>query len=97
MNSKIVVYVDLDDPLCDYTSLFNQGLLGNPKIKYSQSLTGFFLNLELIPNAIDAFKWLDNRDEFDVYILSAPSIHNPHCYTEKRLWVEKGRMIFKEK
>jgi hypothetical protein len=25
----------------------------------------------------------------DVYILTAPSSYEPHCYIDKRLWIEK--------
>ena len=27
--------------------------------------------------------------QFDVHILTAPSVRNPHSYMEKRLWIEK--------
>ena len=42
-----------------------------------------------MPNAIEVYNWIDNQPEFDVYILTAPSIRNPHCYSEKRILVEK--------
>jgi hypothetical protein len=48
---------------------------------------GFFENLEPIDGAIESINQL--RKQFDVYILTAPSNRNPHCYTEKRLWIEK--------
>lgn len=40
-------------------------------------------------DAIDVFKWLNNQSRIEVYILTAPSIYNPHCYSEKRIWVEQ--------
>ncbi|GAB3479455.1 5' nucleotidase, NT5C type [Marinomonas epiphytica] len=60
-----------------------------PKVLYPQSQHGFFANLEPIPNAIESVKLLINSEHFDPYILTAPSIKNPLCYTEKRIWIEK--------
>lgn len=38
---------------------------------------------------IIVYQWMDLQPELDVYILTAPSIKNPHCYSEKRIWVEE--------
>jgi 5'(3')-deoxyribonucleotidase len=84
---KDIVYIDMDDTICDYMSHHNKMSKLNPDIKYPQSQKGFFLNLEPIEGAIDAINQL--RKKYDVYILTRPSYLNPHCYTEKRLWIEK--------
>ncbi len=57
-----------------------------PEIEFPQSLPGFFENLAPKVNAVDSF--LNLADSYDVHILSAPSVYNPLCYTEKRVWVE---------
>ena len=54
---------------------------------YPQSRIGFLLNLEPIPGAKETIAKL--QQHFDIKILTKPSYLNPHCYTEKRLWVEK--------
>ena len=33
-------------------------------------------------------KYLNSVEYFTIYILTAPSIKNPLCYIEKRLWIE---------
>jgi 5'-nucleotidase len=84
---NIRIYVDMDNVLCDYDKAFNRKLREQPEIAYPQSQYGFFLDLEEIFDACDYFALLSKR--FDVWILTAPSIQNPMCYTEKRIWVEK--------
>ena len=88
-NEKIVIYIDMDDTLCDYKSAFEKALQNNPGTQYPQSVPGFFLNLEPLLNAIETFQWFFEEPQFDVYILTEPSPKNPHSYTEKRLWVER--------
>ncbi len=39
--------------------------------------------------SIEVINRLRGVDVFDVYILTAPSVRNPLCYTEKRLWIEQ--------
>jgi 5'-nucleotidase len=84
---KDIVYIDMDGVMADFYGAKTKEILRNPKNSFPQSNYGFFLNLKPIPMAIDSIKGLMNH--FDVYILTAPSILNPLCYTEKRLWVEK--------
>ena len=79
----------MDDVLCDFTGAFNEALLRAPEIRYPQSQYGFFSNLEPISGAIESVSELIRSERFEPYILTAPSILNPLCYTEKRLWVEK--------
>ena len=87
-NLKKNIYIDMDDTLCDFKSAYLKSMDMHPKIKFPQSTPGFFTNLDPLPGALNCFNWLNNQPEFDVYILTAPSIKNPLCYTEKRLWIE---------
>jgi 5'(3')-deoxyribonucleotidase len=89
IESKIIIYVDLDDTLCDYQFAYDQVKKLYPELKFPQSQPGFYDSLLPLPDALEVFRWLCEQERFDVYILTAPSIHNPLCYTEKRLWVEK--------
>lgn len=86
----MIVYLDMDDVLCDFTGTFYKYIERNPGIQYPQSQYGFFANLAPIEGAIDAVNALIKSETYDPYILTAPSIHNPLCYTEKRVWVENA-------
>ncbi|WP_051536832.1 5' nucleotidase, NT5C type [Shewanella marina] len=85
----MIIYVDMDDVICDFQKAFNEATLKNPQIKYPQSQYGFFANLEPIKGAISAVSAINDCPKYDFYILTAPSPRNPLCYTEKRVWVEK--------
>jgi 5'(3')-deoxyribonucleotidase len=85
----MIVYIDMDDVLCNFTETANQDLKLNPAIKFPQSQYGFFTKLLPLPGAINAVQALLNSDKYTPYILTAPSVKNPLCYTEKRIWVEQ--------
>jgi len=80
-----IIYIDMDDTICD----FKQAIKYRRKLQFPQSKIGFFENLKPIDGAIDGVNFLREQQDVDVYILTAPSIKNSHCYTEKRLWIEK--------
>lgn len=84
---NIVIYVDMDGVLCDFIKEYDKRLLAYPKQKYPQASYGFFESLDPMHNAINAFKFLEKN--FNVHILTAPSVDNPLCYTEKAVWVKK--------
>lgn len=84
---KKIIYIDMDDVLCDFKGAYQEALLKNPDIKYPQSQYGFWQKLKPIDNAVETVTYL--KKHFDIYILSAPSIYNPLSYTEKRVWVEE--------
>ena len=67
---------------------FSKALKMNPTVQYPQSQYRFFANLRPIEGAIEAVKSLVDSDEYDPYILSAPSTKNPLSYAEKREWIE---------
>lgn len=89
MNGHKIIYIDMDDTLCDYQTMHDAARALQPDIPYPQSQAGFFLNLPPYENAIETASWLFEQPEFLVLLLTAPSVHNPLCYTEKRLWVER--------
>lgn len=81
------IYIDMDNVLCDYDTAHQKALSEEPGIHFPQSQYGFFANLKPIKDGIESVIELSRNNE--VYILTAPSIHNPFSYTEKRVWVEK--------
>ncbi len=83
----MIIYIDMDDTICQLVSSYKKVRKENPEEQFPQSLPGFFENLEPMPGAIEAVNQL--RSWAEVYILTAPSVRNPLCYTEKRLWIEK--------
>ena len=83
-----IIYVDMDDVLCDFMGSYKYCIKKNPEMKYPQSRIYFFRDLEPLNGAINAFKKLSDLPNTEVYILSAPSEYNPLSYTEKRIWVE---------
>ncbi|MEY8215482.1 MAG: hypothetical protein RPR97_13495 [Colwellia sp.] len=87
--TKKIVYIDMDCTLCDYKAGFMKHAAKYQDLKYPQSQPGLYENLKPMPNAIDIFQWLNQRNELAVFILTAPSIKNPHSYSEKRIWVEE--------
>jgi len=87
-NGKLVrIYVDMDNVLCDYSLMYEKMLEKEPDIKYPQSQYKFFEDLEPILDAVESYKKLSNH--YDMRILTAPSIENRLCYTEKANWVFK--------
>ncbi|WP_216646157.1 MULTISPECIES: 5' nucleotidase, NT5C type [unclassified Marinobacter] len=78
----------MDDTLCDFKDAFLNAVRMNPAIRYPQSQYRFFANLKPIEGAIETVKDLIDSDEYDPFILSAPSTRNPFSYAEKREWVE---------
>ena len=49
----------------------------------------FYADLVPVEGAIYGINALQSSGKYEVYILTAPSVLNPMCYTEKRIWVEK--------
>lgn len=78
----------MDGVLCDFATAHAEALINNPRILFPQSQYGFFRNLRPIDGAIETITILRARPDLDIYILTAPSVENPLCYSEKREWVE---------
>lgn len=82
------IYVDMDDTICYYTPRYNQKKAQNPDIQWPQSQYGFFLSLRIMPN-VGRYLYILSK-YYDIWILTRPSVKNPLCYTEKRVWVEEN-------
>lgn len=87
--SKAIIYVDMDHVLCDYEEAWARQKALYPDLEFPQSQPGMYIGMNPLPGAIDTFHWLNDHPNSDVYILTAPSVYNSHCYSEKRDWVEK--------
>ena len=86
---KNILYIDMDDVICDYKKAFERALNFTPDIAYPQSQYGFYSNLLPVEDAVESVKKLIQSKMYDTHILTAPSIRNPFSYTEKRIWIEK--------
>lgn len=82
-----MIFVDMDGVLCDYMGRYLEYRELYPEVEYPQSVPGFFRSLSPMKGALDAFRYMKQRD--DVIILTRPSYHNLHCYTEKAEWVRE--------
>ncbi len=89
-----IVYIDMDDTLCNYHGAYSQAVKDNPAIKYPQSQYGFFERLKPTAGAVEAVKRLIVSEHFDPFVLTSPSVRNPLCYTEKRVWIEKHFCLY---
>jgi len=85
----MIIYVDMDDVLCDFSGAHKKALELNPVILIPQSQFGFYQKLDPLPGAIETLKSLHASSMYTPYILTAPSTKNPFSYTEKRVWVEE--------
>lgn len=79
--------VDMDGVLCDFAEAYFRMRRERPEVAFPQSIPGIFEDLRPIDRAIETVNRL--RQKFDVWVLSAPSVRNPHCYSEKRIWIER--------
>lgn len=86
---EIIIYIDMDDVVCNFSESYHQNRLEFPQEEFPQSKQGFFLNLQPVESSIGVINNLRDIEFFDVYILTAPSVRNPYCYIEKRLWIEQ--------
>ena len=85
---KRIVYVDMDGVLCDFENAVDRARKTDPDELYPHSAAGFYRSLMPLPGALEAMDRMLSSPDLDLYILTAPSVYNPLCYTEKRLWVE---------
>jgi len=83
-----IIYIDMDGVLCDFEGAKKAAISINPNLEYPHSVEGYYRELTPLFGALEAVKALEASPKYTPYILTAPSIYNPACYTEKRLWVE---------
>ena len=84
-----IIYIDIDDTLADWTGGMDKAKELNPAMSFPQAEYGFYSNLTPIDGGVEAIEWLLSSRFFNPFVLTAPSVMNPMCYTEKRVWVEK--------
>jgi 5'(3')-deoxyribonucleotidase len=89
MDIKKIIYVDMDNVLCNIKKLAREKFTQFPDMKYPQSQYGFFIELEEIENAVKSVKNLQEECGFDIWFLTAPSWQNPMCYAEKNYWIRQ--------
>ncbi len=75
----------MDDTINLYTTHFTK--LREHQYHYPQAKEGFYIDIPPNEDAIKYVKLLSSI--YDIYFLTAPSLKNPHSYSEKRLWIEK--------
>ena len=83
------VYVDMDYILYDFDTAYRRSKSNFSEIAYSHSQPDFFVGLKPLSSALATFNWLNDKEHFDLSVLTAPSVWNPQPFTEKRLWIEK--------
>lgn len=81
------VYVDMDGVLCNFAKARAEELARDPSQPYPQAQFGFWMDLEPIEGAVEAFNALCAN--YDVWILSKPSFDNINSFSEKAYWVKK--------
>jgi 5'(3')-deoxyribonucleotidase len=84
----MVIFIDMDDTIADYTANVKKYKTLNPTQPFPQAQWGFFLELEPLPGAIESIKYLVEIGH-DVRFLSRPSTKNYNCYSEKAYWISK--------
>lgn len=75
----------MDDTINLYTTHFIK--LREHQNHFPQAKEGFYIDIPPNEDAIKYVKLLSSI--YDIYFLTAPSLKNPHSYSEKRLWIEK--------
>lgn len=55
---KKIIYIDMDDVLCDFSSAHKKALLENPEIIYPQNQYGYWRKLKPLKNAIETVTYL---------------------------------------
>lgn len=83
------LYVDMDDVLAQFTGKVEATPV-EVKEAYNNEcdlIPHFFADLEPVEGAVEAYHRLSAQ--FDTYILSAGSWHNPTAWSDKLLWVKR--------
>ncbi len=89
MNTKRVLYIDMDNVLVDFSSGIKR--MDKKDIrKYEEDLDdapGIFALMDPLVGAIEGYKKL--AEKFDTYVLSTAPWNNPSAWSDKVQWVKK--------
>lgn len=83
---KKILLIDQDNVMADFNTAVDEAKIKTPGIEFPQCQYKFFENLEPIRGAIPSINKLSKY--YDIIFLTRPSVRNPLCYTEKRMWIE---------
>lgn len=86
---KKIIYVDMDNTICQYGEAWKKSKEDNFELEYPQSREGFFLNLEPVDYSLSCIAQLEDSGVYEVWFATAPSIKNKHSYTEKATWIDE--------
>ena len=78
------IYIDLDNTVADYLGMAERM---NINLNDAKHIPNFFINLEPIEGAIEAYRLLE--EHFDLYFLTTAPWSNPRSLMEKVEWVKK--------
>lgn len=86
---KIAICIDMDDTINEYAKYKKEKEIEDPTVVYPQSQKKFFYNIPLKKDAKEIIKYLSEQGIFEIFFLTAPSLKNPHCFTEKFLSIQR--------
>ena len=84
---KKIIYVDMDDTICQYKKEYNYRKEKFKDLDYPQKTHGFFESLEPVDYALPCLEQLQESGKYDIWFATAPSVKNRHCYIEKANWI----------
>ena len=101
---KKLVWIDMDGVVADFEA---QGEILAKKEgmtfrewadqKKYRHVVGFYVDLPLIPGAIEAIEKLEASGKYELNFVSACSWGNVSCFSDKRIWIEKHFPTFQKK
>lgn len=77
----------MDDTICDYSGRMKEMSELHPDVQFPQSILGFYSGIEPVDYALSCIAQLEESGEYEIWIATAPSVKNLHCYSEKAEWI----------
>ena len=93
MNTKKIVYIDMDGVLVDFGKAIDDWFKKHPHLverykTFPDHIQGLFRIAPPIKGAIDAVKKLHNSGKYELFIATSAPWGNPQSNTDKRFWIE---------
>ena len=82
MNSALIVYINMDNVLANYSLHFNEKIFDMMSMSFPRSHFGFYLDIPPMDGAIEGVKTLMADENIEPYIVATQSINNPKYYPE---------------